>query len=190
MWFLVCPHPNQKSWLRLCTRGGGIWGLVPPNHCLCPPSESKLLYSSTREPAKFCPKTGHHKRFFFYETARQIEGTWSSSLRFCDEDLFLFYFFRLHLQIWGQNPYSKEDYIECGGKYSPDCCCILSVSPQKFCAPPKCVWSRLRKRPPKSFVPPRNTLLWLQACYYAVLLAVHKLYCGLWRDSKQIITIC
>ena len=41
MWFLVCP-PNQKSWLRLSTRDG-ISSRVPPNHCLCSPSESKLL---------------------------------------------------------------------------------------------------------------------------------------------------
>ena len=42
IWFLVCPPPNQKSWLRLCTRDG-ISSRVPPNHCLSSPSESKLL---------------------------------------------------------------------------------------------------------------------------------------------------
>ena len=36
------PHSNQKSWLRLCS-GNGISSRVPPNHCLCSPSESKLL---------------------------------------------------------------------------------------------------------------------------------------------------
>ena len=36
--------PQSKSWLRLCTGGGGFLGRAPPNHCLCLPSESKLLY--------------------------------------------------------------------------------------------------------------------------------------------------
>ena len=40
--FGLPPPPNQKSWLRLCT-GDGISSRVPPNHCLCSPSESKLL---------------------------------------------------------------------------------------------------------------------------------------------------
>ena len=49
----------------------------------------------------------------------------------------------------------------------------------------KGVWSRLRKRPPKSFLPPhpQNPLLWLRACYCTVLLAVHELYSTLVCDQ-------
>ena len=36
------PSPNQKSWLRQCTKDG-ISSRVPQNHCLSSPSESKLL---------------------------------------------------------------------------------------------------------------------------------------------------
>ena len=70
----------------------------------------------------------------------------------------------------------KEYNIGLGAKYSPDCCSIPNSSGLG------CV-----NVPPKVFapLPPRNTLLWLRACYCTVLLAVHELHCGLRPDSQH-----
>ena len=49
----------QSKILATPMHRGGIFGRAPsPNHSLFLP----------KRPANFCPKTGHHKRFFFIET--------------------------------------------------------------------------------------------------------------------------
>ena len=53
---------------------GGISGRAPqiPASAL----QARVNFcTSTRGSANFCQKQRHHKRFFFYETARQIEQT-------------------------------------------------------------------------------------------------------------------
>ena len=60
---LVSP-PIKKSWIHLCAEGGGISGRTPPKITACAPEARLNFGTSTREPANFCPKTGHHKRFF------------------------------------------------------------------------------------------------------------------------------
>ena len=51
--------PHSKILATPMHGGGCFLGRAPsPNHSLCLP----------RGPANFCPKTGHHKRFFFVET--------------------------------------------------------------------------------------------------------------------------
>ena len=97
--------PQSKILATPMHEGGAFWAVpYPPNPCLCLLSESKLLYSNKRT-SKLLPQNRSPQTLFFYETAKQIEWTWSSSLRFCDEDLCLF---GLHLQIWGQNPYQRR----------------------------------------------------------------------------------
>ena len=46
--------------------GGGFLGRAPPpqNTACASPARVNFCTTSTRGPANFCPKTGHHKRFF------------------------------------------------------------------------------------------------------------------------------
>ena len=115
--FWFGPPSNQKSWLRLCT--GGFLGRVP-QITACASQARVNFYTSSRGPANFRPKTGHHKRFFsMNQIDRSSERDQVSSLRFCDKDLFLFF--------WSSPPnlmakfIPKEDNIRFGAKYSPDC---------------------------------------------------------------------
>ena len=119
---------------------GGVW-VVPSQITACASQARVNFCTSTRGPANFCPKTGQHKRFFFYETARQIEWTWSSNLRFCEKDLFIFLSSPPNLRA---KSIPKEYNIEFGAKYSPDCWGILkasglgcvSIPPKVFLPPP------------------------------------------------------
>ena len=99
----------------------------------------------TREPANFWPKTGTTNAFFC-DTTKQIEWTWSSSLRFCDEDLFfLFWFSPSNLRV---KSIPKEDNVGFGANYSPECCRIPNASgfgcvsvPLKVFVPPETHYS-------------------------------------------------
>ena len=43
--------------------GGGVWAVSPQITAFA--SQTRVNFcTSTRGPANFCPKTGHHKRFF------------------------------------------------------------------------------------------------------------------------------
>ena len=62
---------NQKSWLRLCMGGGGRhFGPCPYQVTVCALQVRVNFYSSTRGPANFCTKTGHHKLFFMKHNDR------------------------------------------------------------------------------------------------------------------------
>ena len=93
------------------------------------------------------PENNSPQTLFFYETARPIEWTWSSSPRFCDEDLF-FYFFWFSPPNLRAKSILKEDNIGFRAKSSQDC----SRIPNAFGF--GCV-----SVPQKVFVPPPNTLL-------------------------------
>ena len=47
-----------------------LWAVPPPQITACASPARVNFCTSTRGPANFYPKTGHHKRFFFHETAR------------------------------------------------------------------------------------------------------------------------
>ena len=44
--------------------GGGFLGRAPPQITACASQARVNFCSSISGPANFCPKTGHHKRFF------------------------------------------------------------------------------------------------------------------------------
>ena len=58
-WF----DPPQSKVLATPVQGGEVWA-VPPQIIACASQARVNFCTSTRGPANFCPKTGHHKRFF------------------------------------------------------------------------------------------------------------------------------
>ena len=66
MSFLVWASPPIKNFGYACARGGGgaFWA-VPAQITACASQVRVNFCSRTRGPANFCPKTGHHKGFFF-----------------------------------------------------------------------------------------------------------------------------
>ena len=134
------PPLNQKSLVRLCTRGRGILGRAP-QITVCVPQSKVNFCISTRGPTKLLPQNTSPQTLFFHETAGQIEWTWSSSLRFCDEDLYLFIFWYSPPNL-RKKSIPKAENIGFGAKYSPDCCRIPNAfgfgcvsAPQNFCTP-------------------------------------------------------
>ena len=72
--FGLGPPINNPGYSYARVEGGGISDCAPTSHCLCPPSDSSLNFStSTRGPANFCLKTGHHKRFSMRHQDRSSE---------------------------------------------------------------------------------------------------------------------
>ena len=58
--FCFGPPPQSKILATLMQGGRGF----PPKITACASQARVNFCTSTREPANFCPKTGHHKRFF------------------------------------------------------------------------------------------------------------------------------
>ena len=56
-------HPQSKI-LATPMHGGGAFWAVPAQITACASQARVNFCTSTRGPADFCPKTGHHKRFF------------------------------------------------------------------------------------------------------------------------------
>ena len=168
--FGLGPPLNQKSWLYAYVRGEGAFRAVPLQFTACAPQARVNFCTSTRRQANFCLKTDNHSRFFSMKQQdrsreQDQEWTWSRS-RFCDKDLFYFF--------WSSPPnlraksIPKEDNIVFGAKYSPDCCRIANASGLG------CV-----SVPPKVFVPPEThfsgsgpviILFYLQCTNYTVVL--------------------
>ena len=135
----LCPKRHRSSATR------GISRLKFPNHCLCPPSDRKLLYLHKRT-SKICPKTGHHKCFSTEQQDRLSERD-QVTYDFAMKTFFLF--------LWSSLPnlraksIPKKDNLGFGAKY------LLT----RLLKHSKSIWSSLRKHLPKSFCTSRNTLL-------------------------------
>ena len=56
--------PPKPNILATPMHGGAFWAVLPPKITACAPQVRVNYCISTRGPANFCPKTGHHKRFF------------------------------------------------------------------------------------------------------------------------------
>ena len=63
MSFLVWPYPQSKI-LATPIHGGKDFWAVPPQITACASQARVNFCISSRGPANFCPKTGHHKSFF------------------------------------------------------------------------------------------------------------------------------
>ena len=121
MWFWFwAPQSKILATPMDKAEGGGILGCaLQVTACVF---QARVNFSTrTRGPAKLLPKN-RSPQMRFYETASQIEETWSSSQRFYDENTFLVF-----LKFEGKI-YTKEDNIEFGAKYSPHCCRISNAS--------------------------------------------------------------
>ena len=64
MSFLVWPSPQSKILATPMHGGGGGFLGRAPKITACASQARAHFCSSTRGTANFCPKTGHHKRFF------------------------------------------------------------------------------------------------------------------------------
>ena len=119
------------------------WGMafraVSPQITACAPQARVYFCSSTT--SKLLPKNrSPHTLFSMKQQDR------SSSLRFCDEDLFFFWSSPSNLRA---NSTLKKDNIGFGAKYSPDRCSIpnssglgcVSVTPPEFLCPPQTHYS-------------------------------------------------
>ena len=115
--------------------------LCPPHIIACALQARVNFCTSTRGPANFCPKTGHHKRFSMKQQDRSSERD-QAAKDFATKTVFYFF--------WSSPPnlraksIPKEDNIGFEAKYSPDCCLISNASgfgcasvPQKFLCLPK-----------------------------------------------------
>ena len=60
--------------LRPLHHEGGVLGPCPPKSLLVPLQARVNFCTSTRGPANFCPKTGHHKRLYMKQQDRSSEG--------------------------------------------------------------------------------------------------------------------
>ena len=137
-------------------------------HFAAVPLQARVNFcGSTRGPANFCPKPGHHKHFCIKQQDR------SSSSRFCDEDLF--FIFLVFIPKFKGKIRTKGEYQD------------LEQNIHHIAAVPhsECVWFRLGKRPPKVFVAPES--------HYSGAGSVTILFylqCANYTESRQIILFC
>ena len=91
--------PPIKNFGYAYAWGRGEFRAVCPPKSLCAPQMRVNFCNSTRGPANFCPKTGHHKRFFSMKQQERSRERDQAARDFAIKTFFLFLFFGLHLQL-------------------------------------------------------------------------------------------